>query len=193
MQQRPNSTGLGARDDRNRFEFRFCSLPCLADQEAWPMNLGRIIFSQLMDFLPLHGVPQVRRPLRRRTSRCGASRVWTSSLHGLRPTDLSREPARHRDLPAHACRPGSTTWAFAAASAAARWPTPTNAATGASMPTSPQVLIAIARPLYADEDFGLRLEASRSTPSIPPPSTCACRCFPGRSSAVARAPSSCTR
>ena len=56
----------------------------------------------------------------------------------------------------------------------------TNRVTGGSTPTFAQVLIAIARPLYAHDPIGVDLEQSLYAWTRPP-STCACRCFRGRS------------
>ena len=64
------------------------------------MNTGRIIFSQLMDFLPRTQIPPMRSSLRRRTTCADLLLLGSVPLHGLRAIDLSREPARHRDLPA---------------------------------------------------------------------------------------------
>src|SRR6266498_5635187 len=54
-----------------------------------------------------------------------------------------------------------------------------------------QGLIATARPLHACDLMGVDLDQSLMR-WIPPPSTCACRCFPGRSFASAKPPSRCT-
>ena len=47
-----------------------------------------------------------------------------------------------------------------------------------------QSLIGIARPLYVDEPFGVDLERHGLRAGLPPPSICACRCFPGHRSAI---------
>ena len=123
------------------------------------MNQGRTIFAQLMDCF-LSNTPSIKIVDKHR----GDYRVRNSVLpgpvprHGLRPTDRPREPARHPDLPARLATASSITPAFAARSRAARWPTPTNAAPGSMWADLTLALIAMARPLYAGEDFGVELE-----------------------------------
>ena len=56
-----------------------------------------------------------------------------------------------------------------------------------------QSLIGIARRLYARRTVRRRSEGHGLRLWMPPPSTCVCRCFPGRRFARPRRPSSCTR
>jgi hypothetical protein len=62
------------------------------------MNTGKTLFAQLMDFLPWTTFV-------RYVARYGGDKGYAQSdlrravpRHGLRPTDLPREPARHRSL-----------------------------------------------------------------------------------------------
>ena len=105
------------------------------------------------------------------------------SVHGLCPVDLPREPARHRGVPA----------------ALQRQALPHGHSRQVSRSTladANETRLAHLRRLRPDPDPrrpdhsmwanpGLDLD-TRSTPWTPPPSTCACRCFPGRSSAQAQ-------
>lgn len=53
------------------------------------MNSGKLIFSQVMDFLPLHTL-------------LSGKTLYLSRpifLHGLRSTNISREPSRYRSMP----------------------------------------------------------------------------------------------
>ena len=59
----------------------------------------RYVFSQLIDFLPKTRVRPLRRSLSWQSTDSQLLLFRSISLHGLRSTDLSREPARHRNLP----------------------------------------------------------------------------------------------
>jgi len=121
------------------------------------MNLGRLIFAQLMDFLPL---PEFRRCVarydgERRVRRFScldqfyclafAQLTFRESLRDIE-TCLRTLPARlyHMGIRGHVSR--ST---LADANERRPWRIYADLA---------QELVAIARPLYADEDFGLRLQ-----------------------------------
>ena len=125
--------------------------------EAKPMNQGRIVFSQLMDFLPLH---EFRRCVARyegdrhlRTFSCldqfyamaFAQLTFRESLRDIE-TCLRTIPSRlyHMGIRGNVSR--ST---LADANAQRDWRIFADLA---------QALIGIARPLYSDEDFGLRLQ-----------------------------------
>ena len=122
------------------------------------MYAGKLVFAQVMEHLPLH---TFRRCVSRYARRAQGQVVLVPRsvpVHGLRATDLSREPARHRGLSARAAAPSSITWAFAStvarntladANAVRDWRIYADFA---------QSLIGIARPLYADEPFGVDLK-----------------------------------
>ena len=154
------------------------------------MNTGRTIFAQLMDFVPLPDFAAVWSATRA-TTRCKVSLVWTSFSVWLCPTHLSRESARHRSVLACPARQALITWAFAV---------------GVSRNNLANANEHRDWRIYAD--FAQRARSARpatstatnlsgwnwprpSMPSIPPPSICVWRCFPGRNSAAARARSSC--
>src|SRR5262249_21721400 len=107
-------------------------------------------------------------------------------LHGVRSTDLSRQFARHRSVPAR------TSGQAVAGFRAALWPMPTRIATGSSTPTLPSrslpspVVFMPQSPLASTSKI-------RSMLWMPAPSTCACRYFLGLRFARPRRPSSCTR
>ncbi len=103
-------------------------------------------------------VPQVRRPLPGQSQGQDLLLLGPVPVHGLCPVDLPRESARHRGLPADAPGGGSITWAFAARSRAARWPTPTRPATGGSTPTSPRCSSPRLARCTSGDDLGLDLE-----------------------------------
>ena len=151
------------------------------------MYLGKTLFAQIMDFLPsktFHRiVDRYSGDYRTRGLSCAEQfrvmafaqltyreslRDIETCLRGVKPEALS-----HRAL----ARP---------VVAAARWPMPTRRATGASTPTSPRAHRQ-ARRLYADEDLRRGTGRTRSMPWTPPPSTCACRCSRGPSSARTKA------
>ena len=121
------------------------------------------------------------------------SLVWTSSG----PWPLPSWPFANRfatSRPLYRRRPaGFTPWAFAAGrSHGPPWPTPTSDATGESSPTSPNA----SSPRHGrctPAKTSAWTWTTPSTHSIRPPSTCACRCFPGPDSADTKRPSNCTR
>ena len=102
------------------------------------MNLGRTVFAQLISFLP-------DREFRRCVSRYDGDRRWRSfscwdqflSMAFAQLTYRESLP-RYRSVPAFAPAPSSTTWDSAPRWRAPHWPTPTNRATGGSMPISPR-------------------------------------------------------
>ena len=79
----------------------------------------------------------VGREVSRRLQRAPLQLPGSVPVHGLRPADLPREPARHRGLPARASRPSSITWASAARVAQRPGRCQRDRATGASTPSSP--------------------------------------------------------
>ena len=78
-------------------------------------------------------------------------------------------------------------------SGAPRWPMPTRGAIGASGPTWRQCSIRRARKLYTQRQLRASSWPTLSMRWIPPPSTCACRCFPGRRFVRPRRRSRCIR
>src|SRR5579862_4813401 len=153
------------------------------------MNIGRTIFAQLMDLLPL---TEFRRCVERYD---GDYKVQHFSCLDqflcLAFAQLTyRESLRDIETCLRA-RDNFTTWDFAVASRATIWPTPTCSATGASMPT----LLACS---WRRRAPSIRTNLSRwhwttrFTLSIPPPSICACPFFLGRSSGGTRARSKST-
>ena len=141
------------------------------------MNVGKTLVRAA------HGLPAVDELSRASCNATAATRGAHADLrravprHGLRPADLPREPARHRDLPVGQCQPSSTTWAFARRSGARRWPMPTKRATGASSRLRPAADRA-RQTLYADEPLGAAIWTTPSTRSTRPPSICACQSVP---------------
>ena len=117
------------------------------------MYAGKIVFAQVIDHLPVHSLAPLRPPLRRRSQAAKLLLPRSVSVHGLRAADLSREPARHRGLPArpaHQALPHGHPRARTAR--ATLLLTPTRGATGAfPCRLQPIALIRIARPLYAQD------------------------------------------
>ena len=74
------------------------------------MYAGQLVFAQLMEHLPLADVSTHRRALRRRSSRAQFQLRESMALHGLRAARVSRESARHRDLPAFASGQALSPW-----------------------------------------------------------------------------------
>ena len=122
------------------------------------MNTGKLVFAQVTRAFAADDVSPLRGALRRRAQGQKLFLSRSVSLHGVRPTDLSRELARHRSVPARASRASSTTWASRAGCRAAPWPMPTRVRDWRIYADFAQSLIAIARRLYADEPFGVDLK-----------------------------------
>ena len=149
-------------------------------------------------FLSAHGppasvrVPEMCGPLSRRLSAEVVLLLGPVSGDGLRPADLPREPARHRGLPAFHERqtvPHGIPRQGCALHAGRRQRVPRLAHLCRLRPGADRHRAAAVCP---------RSDRRRSGPEpvrawTPPPSTCACRCFRGRSSASTRPPSKCTR
>ena len=124
------------------------------------MNLGphRIL---PVDQLPSGSrIPPLRKPLRRRSQMARLFLLGSVPLHGVRPADLPRKPARHRSVPAFARRQ-----ALPQGIPAPRWRASTLADANESRDWRiyadfAQVLIRIARPLYARDPIGVDLDQS---------------------------------
>ena len=148
------------------------------------MNLGRTVFAQLISFLP-------DREFRRCVSRYDGDhrsqllRLGSVPIDGFRPADfLPRKPPRYRSVPAfafrqalpHGIRCPVARSTLADANESRDWRIYADFA---------QVLIRIARPLYARDPIGVDLDQTLSLWTRPP-STCASRCSRGPSSAGTR-------
>ena len=83
-------------------------------------------------------VPQMCRPLSRQSSRATLLLLGSVPLHGLRTIHLPRKLSATSSPAWGRSDRLAITWAFAAASRAAPWPTPTRRATGESSRTSPK-------------------------------------------------------
>ena len=154
------------------------------------MNLGKLVFAQVMEHLPLHVF-----------HRCvvrysGEHKVkWFSCLDQYLCMAFAQLTYREslRDIEAclraklQALSPGISQLiarnTLANANATRDWRIYCDFA---------QSLIGIARRLYAEEALGVDLRTP-STRSMPPRSTCVCRSFPGRRFARPKRRSSCTR
>ena len=120
------------------------------------MNSGKTVFAQLMDFIPTY---EFRRCVARYAGSiaCAVFLVGTVPRHGLRATHVSREFARHRNVPAGARRKavpcGDSRSGFA--QHAGRRHESRDWRIFADLA---RVLIAMARPLYAGEPLAVELE-----------------------------------
>jgi len=150
------------------------------------MNEGRTVFSQLMDFLPLH---QFRRCVERYSGNhkiqcftcldqflCLAFRQLTfrESLRDIEACLRAQQPKLyHVSFRGAISRSnlgyanGHGDWRIYAAFA--------------------QVLIGTARDLYRDEPFGVEFVRNRGCPGLHDHRSPVCRCFRGENSAAARA------
>lgn len=124
------------------------------------MNLGRSVFSQIMDHLPAYEFQKCVARYRGDSHMRGTLVLGPVFGNGVCTVDLPREPARYRGVPAISGRHASTIWGCAARYRARHWPTPTSRTTGGSSQMRAQVLIAIARPLYAHDPIGIDLDQS---------------------------------
>jgi hypothetical protein len=117
------------------------------------MNLGRTVFSQLVNFLPTYQFQicvdryQVNRYVKEFS-------CWDQFLCLAFAQLTYHESLRDIEACCVPSNPSFITWASGGKFLAIPWHTPTSVATGASMP---QILIAIARDLYRDEPFGVEL------------------------------------
>ena len=134
------------------------STQALKRGKGWPMYTGQIVFSQLMRFLAKIRVQPVREPLPGQLPTPEILLPRSIPVHGLRATDLSREPSRYTNLfagpsaQALSCRHPRQSLSrstLADANESRDWRIYADFA---------QVLIRIARTLYAEEDFGLQLQ-----------------------------------
>ncbi len=82
------------------------------------------------------------------------------SGHGLRATDLSREPARHRGLPCVRCRAKLYHLGFRGKVARSTLADANETRDWRIFADFAHMLIAIARPLYAGDPMGVDLEQS---------------------------------
>ena len=120
------------------------------------MFVGKLVFAQLMDFLPLH---TFRRCVARYPSSYRNKNFFTFgsvSVHGVRTTDVPRKSARHRGLFARE-NPNFIILAFAGMSRGAIWPTRRRSATGGFIAIL-RTLLLWKRGVYADDAFGVDLE-----------------------------------
>lgn len=62
------------------------------------MHQGRLVFAQLVDFLPLHEFSKMPPPLSGRLSRPDILLPRPTPVHDVRATDVPRQLARHRNL-----------------------------------------------------------------------------------------------
>jgi hypothetical protein len=99
------------------------------------MNAGKTLFAQLMDFLPWS-------TFNRYVARYGGDKgvrtlTCAEQFRVMAFAQLTyRESLRDIEVSLSAQASSCTTWDFASRCGARRWPTPTNRATGASMPIS---------------------------------------------------------
>ena len=149
------------------------------------MNIGKTLFTQLMDFLPWKTFHRI---VDRYSGdyRSAASVRRAVSRHGLCATDL---PQSLRDIEVCLAAQAGKLYHMGIGAAVAR---STLADANKSRDWRidfefAQRLIIKARALYVDEDFGVEWLIP-SMPSMPRPSICACRCFRGRRFAPPRRP-----
>ncbi len=136
------------------------------------MHGGRTVFAQLMLHVPVYEFEKcVKRhngDFRNRGFSCWDQFLCLSfaqltsdpSLKKSKPKALTaRVPAISRPA-CGPCKASSITWAFEDVLQSPPCPMPTKLTTGESTPIFARVLIAIARPMYADEDLGFDLNAT---------------------------------
>ncbi len=128
---------------------------------------------------------RVRESVQRQPSSSRLLLPRSISLPDVRPTDLSRKPARHRDVSAGRWSPSSIMAASAARSRGAHWPMPTALTTGRIFADFAQVLIGQLRKLYAEEPFGVELEQTAYALDSTTIDLCSA-CSLGRNFAVAK-------
>ena len=104
-------------------------------------------------------IPPLRKPLRRGSQMARLFLLGSVPLHGVRPADLPRKPARHRSVPAFARRqalPHGIPLPGGALHTGRRQ----RVARLADYADFAQVLIRVARPLYARDPIGVDLDQS---------------------------------
>ena len=124
------------------------------------MYTGKLVFAQVMEYLPLHTfrrcVARYRGDHKVRSFSC----LDQFLCMAFAQLDLPRESARHRSLPARAA---SKLYhlGIRGRSRAAPWPMPTDARLAHLLPNLRKRLIATARQLYVNEPLGRRSERDR--------------------------------
>ena len=150
----------------------------------WLMNAGKSIFSQLMDFLPSADFANASNATRRLQTQ-EFFVLGPVSLHGLCATNVSRKSARHRSLSSRqqtklyhmGIRGRVSRNTFANANSVRDWRIYADFAH--LLITTPENYIATTTSAW--------LCRKRFTHSMPRPSTCVFRCFPGPNFASAKA------
>ena len=125
------------------------------------MNIGRTVFAQIMEFCSIVPVSPVRRSLQRQLQGENVYLSGSVPLHGLRTAYVSRKPPGHRGMPSRVRSRNCITWASGATSPETHLAHANENRDWRIYADFAQVLIKIARELYANEDFGLELKQDR--------------------------------
>ena len=145
------------------------------------MYAGKLVFAQVMDHLPWH-----------RFHRLVEQYKGNREVQSFSCSDQYRCMAFAQLTCLRAQAGKLYHMASAAAWRETRFPTPTASGTEGSTPRSRNTS-STRRGACIMRKATAWISTTRSTRSIPPPSTCACPSFPGRGSGRPRRPSSCTR